>query len=55
MKHTLTFQKQPHAKVELGYRGVTGHTLDEAECKPVAPFKRYRTLPFFSFVVKSSY
>jgi succinate dehydrogenase (ubiquinone) flavoprotein subunit len=40
MKHTLTFQKTPHGKVELGYRAVVGTTLDEAECKPVLPFKR---------------
>jgi succinate dehydrogenase (ubiquinone) flavoprotein subunit len=40
MKHTLSFQKQPHGKVELGYRGVIGHTLDENECKAVPPFKR---------------
>jgi succinate dehydrogenase (ubiquinone) flavoprotein subunit len=40
MKHTLTWQKKPHEKVELGYRAVTSHTLDEAECKAVPPFKR---------------
>ena len=40
MKHTLTFQKTPHGNVDLGYRGVTATTLDENECKPVAPFKR---------------
>jgi succinate dehydrogenase (ubiquinone) flavoprotein subunit len=40
MKHTLSWQKTPHGKVELGYRGVVGHTLDEAECKAVPPFKR---------------
>lgn len=40
MKHTLSFQKEPHGKVELGYRKVIGHTLDEAECKAVPPFKR---------------
>ena len=40
MKHTLTFQKQPHGKTDLGYRRVVGTTLDEAECKPVAPFQR---------------
>lgn len=40
MKHTLTFQKKPHGKVDLGYRGVVGTTLDESECKPVLPFKR---------------
>jgi len=40
MKHTLSFQKKPHGKVELGYRAVIGHTLDESECKAVPPFKR---------------
>ncbi|KAI9748859.1 MAG: succinate dehydrogenase flavoprotein subunit [Lichina confinis] len=40
MKHTLTFQRQPHSKVDLSYRTVAMHTLDEAECKPVAPFIR---------------
>lgn len=40
MKHTLSFQKKPHGKVELGYRSVIPNTLDEAECKAVPPFKR---------------
>ena len=40
MKHTLSYQKKPQGKVELGYRAVTGTTLDEKECPPVAPFKR---------------
>jgi succinate dehydrogenase (ubiquinone) flavoprotein subunit len=40
MKHTLSFQKQPHGKVDLGYRKVISHTLDENECKAVPPFKR---------------
>ena len=40
MKHTLTWQKTPHGKVELGYRSVEADTLDSAECKPVPPFKR---------------
>jgi len=40
MKHTLTFQKQPHGKVDLSYRKVIGTTLDENECKAVPPFKR---------------
>lgn len=40
MKHTLTWQKTPHAKVDLSYRSVEGQTLDEAECKAVPPFKR---------------
>lgn len=40
MKHTLSFQKTPHGKVDLSYRGVIANTLDENECKPVPPFKR---------------
>lgn len=40
MKHTLTWQKKPHGKVDLSYRAVTMHTLDENECKAVPPFKR---------------
>jgi succinate dehydrogenase (ubiquinone) flavoprotein subunit len=40
MKHTLSWQKQPHGKTELGYRKVVGTTLDENECKAVPPFKR---------------
>lgn len=40
MKHTLTWQKNPHGKVDLGYRRVIGTTLDENECKAVPPFKR---------------
>lgn len=40
MKHTLSFQKQPHGKVDLSYRGVISTTLDENECKSVPPFKR---------------
>ncbi|KAL5116974.1 succinate dehydrogenase flavoprotein subunit [Pleosporales sp. CAS-2024a] len=40
MKHTLSWQKQPHGKTELGYRQVVGTTLDENECKAVPPFKR---------------
>lgn len=40
MKHTLSWQKNPQGPVELGYRGVVGHTLDENECKAVPPFKR---------------
>ncbi len=41
MKHTLTYQKQPHGKVDIAFRPVIGNTLDEAECKPVLPFERY--------------
>ena len=40
MKHSLTFQKQPQGPVDLSYRSVVGHTLDENECKAVPPFKR---------------
>ena len=40
MKHTLSWQKKPQGKTELGYRAVIGHTLDENECKAVPPFKR---------------
>ncbi|KAI5307677.1 succinate dehydrogenase flavoprotein subunit [Ascosphaera atra] len=40
MKHTLTFQKDPHGKVDITYRAVQDKTLDENECKSVAPFKR---------------
>jgi len=40
MKHSLTWQKKPQGKVEIGYRAVVGHTLDENECKAVPPFKR---------------
>lgn len=40
MKHTLSFQKIPHGKVDLSYRKVISTTLDEHECKPVAPFRR---------------
>ncbi len=40
MKHTLSWQKQPHGKVDLSYRRVIGTTLDEKECAAVPPFKR---------------
>jgi len=40
MKHTLTWQKSPHGKVDIKYREVIGHTLDENECKSIPPFKR---------------
>jgi succinate dehydrogenase (ubiquinone) flavoprotein subunit len=40
MKHTLTWQKEPHKKVDIGYRAVVANTLDENECKAVPPFKR---------------
>ena len=39
-KHTLSWQKSPQDKVELGYRAVVSHTLDENECKSVPAFKR---------------
>jgi succinate dehydrogenase (ubiquinone) flavoprotein subunit len=40
MKHTLTWQKEAHGKVDLDYRAVEANTLDEKECKAVPPFKR---------------
>ncbi|KAJ5118681.1 succinate dehydrogenase flavoprotein subunit [Penicillium atrosanguineum] len=40
MKHTLTWQKEAHGKVDLSYRAVEANTLDESECKAVPPFKR---------------
>ena len=41
MKHTLTWQKDSTSpEVDIKYRGVIATTLDEAECKPVPPFKR---------------
>ncbi|KAI5297832.1 hypothetical protein KEM56_004508, partial [Ascosphaera pollenicola] len=40
MKHTLSFQPDPHGKVNITYRAVEANTLDANECKSVAPFKR---------------
>lgn len=40
MKHTLSWQRKPHEKVELGYRRVVANTLDESECKAIPPFAR---------------
>ena len=40
MKHTLTWQKSPHGKVDLSYRHVEAKTLDEKEFSSVPPFKR---------------
>ncbi|SJX61253.1 probable SDH1-succinate dehydrogenase (ubiquinone) flavoprotein precursor, mitochondrial [Sporisorium reilianum f. sp. reilianum] len=41
MKHTLSWQHEGTGdKVKLDYRAVINTTLDEAECKPVPPFKR---------------
>ena len=40
MKHTISYQKQPHGSVDLGYRAVIANTLDENECHAVPPFKR---------------
>ncbi|KAJ2129241.1 succinate dehydrogenase flavoprotein subunit, partial [Coemansia sp. RSA 921] len=40
MKHTLSYQKDVDQSVDLKYRGVISHTLDENECKAVPPFKR---------------
>lgn len=33
MKHTLSYQKQPHAETTLSYRSVMSQTMDENECK----------------------
>lgn len=40
MKHSLTWQRREGDEVKVGYRKVTGTTLDEAECKAVPPFQR---------------
>ncbi|KAF2860693.1 succinate dehydrogenase flavo protein subunit [Piedraia hortae CBS 480.64] len=40
MKHSLSWQREPHGKAELAYRPVIMTTLDENECKTVPPFKR---------------
>ena len=40
MKHSLTWQKQPHGKVDIAYRAVVANTLDENECNAIPPFKR---------------
>ena len=41
MKHTLTWLRDPtKPEVDIQYRGVIDHTLDENECKAVPPFKR---------------
>jgi len=40
MKHSLTWQKREGEEVKIGYRRVTGKTLDEAECKAVPPVMR---------------
>lgn len=40
MKHTLTWQKQPQGKIDIGYRAVEMNTLDENECKSIPPFAR---------------
>jgi succinate dehydrogenase (ubiquinone) flavoprotein subunit len=40
MKHTLTWQKKAHGKIDLDYRAVEDKTMDANECKPVPPFKR---------------
>ena len=39
MKHSLTFQRHPQEKVEIGYRAVVGHTLDEAVCSSVSRYE----------------
>ncbi|PWZ03165.1 succinate dehydrogenase [Testicularia cyperi] len=41
MRHTMSWQHEgTNDKVKLDYRNVISTTLDEAECKPVPPFKR---------------
>ncbi|KAK9455652.1 succinate dehydrogenase [Dipodascopsis uninucleata] len=40
MKHTLSWQHNPGEEIELNYRNVISHTLDENECKTVPPGKR---------------
>ena len=40
MKHSLTFQRNPHDKVDIAYRAVEMNTLDEQECHAIPPFKR---------------
>ncbi|KAG7090045.1 succinate dehydrogenase flavoprotein subunit [Marasmius oreades] len=41
MKHTLSFQRDTReADIELRYRSVMAHTLDESECKPILPINR---------------
>ncbi|SCV05522.1 LANO_0H09340g1_1 [Lachancea nothofagi CBS 11611] len=40
MKHTLSWQKEPHGKIELNYRNVINTTLDENECPAVPPTVR---------------
>ncbi|SCU86611.1 LAMI_0D02872g1_1 [Lachancea mirantina] len=40
MKHTLSWQREPHGKVDIGYRGVIANTLDEKECPSVPPAVR---------------
>ena len=40
MKHSLTWQRREGDEVKIGYRKVTGTTLDEAECKAVSDLLR---------------
>lgn len=40
MKHTLSWQKNTGDPVQLKYRNVIAHTLDEKECPPVPPTVR---------------
>ncbi|KTW26841.1 succinate dehydrogenase [ubiquinone] flavoprotein subunit, mitochondrial [Pneumocystis jirovecii RU7] len=47
MKHTLSWQDPITKKVTLRYRPVKSQTLDENECKPVPPFKRYYINRYF--------
>jgi succinate dehydrogenase (ubiquinone) flavoprotein subunit len=40
MKHTMAYFNTDSGKTTLEYRPVHNYTLDETECKTVAPFKR---------------
>ena len=40
LKHTLTWHLDGETKVDVDYRPVNLHTLDESECKSVPPAQR---------------
>lgn len=40
MRHSLSWQQDVGKDIQIGYRAVTMHTLDENECKTVPPVKR---------------
>lgn len=40
MKHTLSWMATPQERVKIDYRPVHMATLDENECKTVAPVRR---------------